>query len=47
MHLTEQIDAVRVEVSGKLDPVRRSELGQFMTPSPTAAFMASLFKNGH
>lgn len=47
MHLTEQIDTIRVEVSGKLDPTRRSELGQFMTPSPTAAFMASLFKNAH
>ncbi len=46
MHLTEQIDAIRVAVSGKLDPARRSALGQFMTPSPTARFMASLFTQG-
>ncbi|MCW5726217.1 Eco57I restriction-modification methylase domain-containing protein [Parvibaculum sp.] len=30
--------------SSQLDPIRRSELGQFMTPSAIAAFMASLFE---
>jgi adenine-specific DNA-methyltransferase len=29
--------------SPQLDPVRRAELGQFMTPAPVARFMASLF----
>jgi len=38
------IDAKRVEASARLDPAKRSELGQFMTPSPIASFMASLFR---
>ena len=33
----------RVDAVLKLDPVRRSDLGQYMTPSPIARFMASLF----
>ena len=37
------IDQVRREASGLLDSQRRSDLGQYMTPSPIAAFMASLF----
>lgn len=37
------IDQVRREASSLLDAQRRSELGQYMTPSPIAAFMASLF----
>lgn len=42
------IDQVRREASGLLDSQRRAELGQYMTPSPIAAFMASLFSyNGH
>jgi len=42
------IDKVRHEASGLLDAQRRSDLGQYMTPSPIAAFMASLFSfNGH
>lgn len=37
------IDQVRREASSLLDSRRRSELGQYMTPSPIAGFMASLF----
>lgn len=37
------IDQVRREASNLLDQKRRSDLGQYMTPSPIAAFMASLF----
>ena len=37
------IDQVRREASSLLDSRRRSDLGQYMTPSPIAAFMASLF----
>jgi adenine-specific DNA-methyltransferase len=37
------IDQVRREASSLLDSQRRSDLGQYMTPSPIAAFMASFF----
>ncbi|OGT00660.1 MAG: hypothetical protein A2Y51_07290 [Gallionellales bacterium RIFCSPLOWO2_02_60_31] len=37
------IDQVRREASSLLDSQRRSDLGQYMTPSHIAAFMASLF----
>ena len=37
------IDRIRREISQLLDPGRRSRMGQFMTPSPVADFMASLF----
>lgn len=37
------IDQVRREASSLLDAQRRSDLGQYMTPFPIAAFMASLF----
>ncbi len=39
------IDAVRHTANAQLDPARKSALGQFMTPSPVARFMASLFQN--
>jgi adenine-specific DNA-methyltransferase len=39
-----EIDEVRREATGKLDPKRRGALGQFMTPSAIANFMASMFK---
>lgn len=38
------IDDIRLAASGKLDPERRAELGQFMTPQTIARFMASLFR---
>ena len=37
------IDQVNRKASSLLDQKRRSDLGQYMTPSPIAAFMASLF----
>ena len=37
------IDQIRREASGQLDSQRRSELGQYMTPSSIAEFMATLF----
>jgi len=37
------IDKIRLEVSTKLDLAERARLGQFMTPSSIADFMASLF----
>lgn len=39
MHL----DSIRLDVSAKMDRARRSALGQFMTPSRVADFMAGLF----
>lgn len=33
----------RLDAAHKLDPRRRSDLGQYMTPAPIARFMASLF----
>jgi tRNA1(Val) A37 N6-methylase TrmN6 len=39
----DQIDTIRREVSTGLDHGRRSQLGQFMTSSRIARFMASLF----
>lgn len=41
--MTLVIDQVRREANSLLDSQRRAELGQYMTPSPIAAFMASLF----
>lgn len=38
-------DASRLELSPKLDPKRRSKLGQFMTPGRVARFMAKMFDN--
>ena len=39
----ETADFYRVDASLKLDPKRRSGLGQYMTPAPIGRFMASLF----
>lgn len=39
------VDQVRLEASQRLDPRRRSALGQFMTPAAIARFMAGLFAN--
>jgi|HubBroStandDraft_6_1064221.scaffolds.fasta_scaffold03988_7 adenine-specific DNA-methyltransferase len=38
------IDLVRKEANRHLDPKRKSALGQFMTPSAVARYMASLFE---
>ncbi len=41
--LLDQADAVRREIAPGLALERKSKLGQFMTPSTVARFMASLF----
>ena len=41
----ETADFYRVDASLKLDPKRRSGLGQYMTPVPIGRFMASLFED--
>jgi hypothetical protein len=43
--LLEHTDFFRLDVSRRLDPKRRSEMGQFFTPAPTARLMASMFEN--
>jgi len=43
-HPSLEIDQKRREASAQLDPVERSKLGQYMTPSSVASFMASLFR---
>jgi len=43
MALLDAIDARRVAVSSRLDAARQGDLGQYFTPAPVAAFMASLF----
>ena len=40
----EMLDARRAEANSRLDPVTKAELGQFMTPSSIAGFMADLFE---
>jgi adenine-specific DNA-methyltransferase len=40
--LTAYVDFFRLEASRRLDPVRRVELGQFLTPLPVARLMASM-----
>lgn len=42
-----ETDTIRRQVSRQLEPSRKSELGQFMTPSGIAQFMASLFAPQH
>ncbi|MHB8291925.1 MAG: Eco57I restriction-modification methylase domain-containing protein, partial [bacterium] len=40
---TETVDSIRLQVNTRLDPKNKSKLGQFMTPSNIADYMASLF----
>ena len=40
---TATIDNIRLQVNARLDPKKKSKLGQFMTPSVIANFMADLF----
>ncbi|MCH7977815.1 MAG: Eco57I restriction-modification methylase domain-containing protein [Acidobacteria bacterium] len=42
--LVDTVDFFRLDANRKLDPERRSELGQFMTPPATARLMASMFE---
>lgn len=41
--LLERVEFLRGDAARKIDPEKRSELGQFLTPPPIASFMASLF----
>lgn len=43
-HLLDRVDLRRLEAAKEIDPERRSELGQFMTPPPVASLMASFFE---
>lgn len=45
--LLKQIDGFRHGATKELDPGLRGRLGQFLTPLPVAAFMASLFGKVH
>ena len=42
--LLDQVDFLRLDANRRLDPARRSELGQFMTPQATAHLMGSMFE---
>lgn len=42
--LVDAVDFYRLDANRKLDPERRAELGQFMTPPATARLMASMFE---
>ena len=47
--LVERADFLRIDATRKLDPAKRIELGQFLTPAPVARLMASMFarRRGH
>ncbi len=42
--LLQKVDLTRLDASRRLDKSRRGEMGQFLTPSPIAHFMASMFE---
>ncbi len=42
--LLERTEVLRLDASRRLDPDRRGELGQFLTPPAVARFMASMFE---
>lgn len=43
--LVERVELIRLEASRHLDSARKVELGQFLTPVPVAAFMASMLES--
>jgi adenine-specific DNA-methyltransferase len=45
--LTAYAEFFRLDASRRLDPARRVELGQFLTPAPVAGLMASMVAAGH
>lgn len=45
LQLLEGVDIVRKEIGQQITPKRKAELGQFMTPSTVARFMAALFSS--
>ena len=42
--LLESVDFFRLDANRRLDPDKRADFGQFMTPSATARLMASMFR---
>jgi adenine-specific DNA-methyltransferase len=42
--LLRALDGVRKEAAARLDPRRRAQMGQFLTPSPIATFMAEMVR---
>lgn len=42
--LVDSVDFYRLDANRRLDPERRAQLGQFMTPPATARLMASMFE---
>lgn len=42
--LLDRVDFLRLDVARRLDRVRQSQLGQFLTPAATARLMASMFE---
>jgi predicted RNA methylase len=47
LNLLENVDAVRKEIGRNINQKRKSEMGQFMTPSTVARFMVSLFSSSN
>lgn len=47
LNLLENVDAVRKEIGRNISQKRKSEMGQFMTPSTVARFMVSLFSSSN
>ncbi len=46
--LVQRVDFLRLDAARRLEPERRAEMGQFMTPLPVARLMASMFEaKGH
>src|SRR5260370_22373754 len=42
--LVDSVDFLRLDANRKVDPDRRSDFGQFMTPPATARLMAAMFQ---
>ena len=47
LNLLENVDAVRKEIGRNISQKRKSEMGQFMTPSTVARFMVSFFSSSN
>src|SRR5947208_14537789 len=42
--LLQRVELLRLDAGRRLDPQRKKELGQFLTPAPVAQLMASMVK---
>lgn len=45
MNILQKVDDLRVQANAKLNPAKKSSLGQFFTPAPVSLYLASLFDN--